>query len=209
MKRNTVRGLSPSCPETPDGKQSRIDVAFDLICPDALFALARVLQEGREKGRTTEGWKSIPTEDHLNHALMHIYGHLGGDRQEDHLQHAFCRLMMAWSTANTLPAKDEPQFKYVYLCYPYKDDPSRRTKEVVVWAARHFDPTIQFIIPHVVMCYMSESADRALILAKCRYLISKCDEVWVPDNDVGLTSGMREELAEADKLMKPIVRADE
>ena len=202
MKRNTVRGLSPSCPETPDGKQSRIDVAFDLICPDALFALARVLQEGREKGRTTEGWKSIPTEDHLNHALMHVYGHLQGDRQEDHLQHAFCRLMMAWSTANTLPMRGPSQFKWVYLCYPYKDDPKGRTRDIKAWARDHFEPHIHFIIPHMMMQYLKEETERDPILKRCMETVSRCDELWVVGNLI--TSGMGLEIGIAKKLGIPV-----
>jgi len=206
MKRNTVRGLSPSCPETPDGKQSRIDVAFDLICPDALFALARVLQEGREKGRTTEGWKSLPVEDHLNHALMHIFGFMQGDRQEDHLQHAFCRLMMAWSVANAEP-RPLGRLKWVYLCYPYKDNPVGRTRDILRWAQDHYDPDIHFLIPHTMMQYMDEETQRDSIMQRCREAAAlKCDELWVIGDD--LTDGMVEEIDAAAENGIPVVRKE-
>lgn len=191
------KGLGPNDPETADGKQTKIDFAFDLVCPQAMLALARVLQEGRERGRTEAGWKSLPTADHLNHALMHVYAHQAGDRQEDHLQHAFCRLMMAWSVENTVPKKEEPQFKYVYLCYPYADKPIVRTAKIVRWAARHKEPHIQFLIPHVVMSYMREDQERELIMAKCLHMVSKCDELWVVGKHVSV--GMLAEMGEADK----------
>lgn len=31
----------------------------------------------------------------MNYSLAHIYGYLAGDEQEDHLAHAFFRMMMA------------------------------------------------------------------------------------------------------------------
>lgn len=201
------KGLGPNDPETADGKQTKIDFAFDLVCPQAMLALARVLQEGRERGRTEAGWKSLPTADHLNHALMHVYAHQAGDRQEDHLQHALCRLMMAWSTANTVPVKEEPQFKYVYLCYPYSDRPAVRTAKIVRWARAHKEPNVQFLIPHVIMSYMSEVSERKLVLEKCRYMVSKCDEIWVIGNHISF--GMLEEVEEADKRGVTIRRMEE
>lgn len=40
-------------------------------------------------------WHSIPLGDHVNHALTHLFAHLAGDVQDDHLEHASCRLLMA------------------------------------------------------------------------------------------------------------------
>ena len=207
MSKFMGKGLGPNDPETSDGKQTKIDFAFDLMCPQAMLALARVLQEGRERGRTEAGWKSISTADHLNHALMHIFAHQIGDRQEDHLQHAFCRLMMAWSVENTLPHKEEAQFKYVYLCYPYADRPVVRTTKIVRWAARHKEPHIQFLIPHAIMSYMREDQERDLILEKCKDMVTKCDELWV----VGLhfSQGMNMEIEEARKKNIPVKWVEE
>lgn len=76
------------------GKQSAIPYAFHLIDSRAIFALAKVLAEGEIKyGK--DNWRKIECESHLNHALMHMYAHLAGDEQDKHLEHAFCRLMMA------------------------------------------------------------------------------------------------------------------
>lgn len=76
------------------GRQSKLSYRFDLIDSKAIFALAKVLREGFEKyGK--DNWRKIGVDDHLNHALSHIYAHTGGDEQDDHIEHAFTRLMMA------------------------------------------------------------------------------------------------------------------
>lgn len=78
------------------GKQSDIEARFDLIDPLALRELARVLHEGAKVyGEGGDNWRRIPVNDHLNHAVAHVYRFLEGDMSEDHLPHAFCRLMFA------------------------------------------------------------------------------------------------------------------
>ena len=89
-------GLSPKDPH--DGVQTMVGYRFDLLPQGALFAAAGVMHEGANKGYAEGGWRGLPTQDHLNHAMGHIVGHLNGDRQEDHLSHAIVRLMMAWET---------------------------------------------------------------------------------------------------------------
>jgi hypothetical protein len=82
------------------GKQSVLDYRFDLIDPLPLFRLAAILGEGALKyGRWN--WRRITLEDNLNHALSHIFAHLAGDTQDDHLGHAFCRLHFAMSMEMT------------------------------------------------------------------------------------------------------------
>lgn len=76
------------------GKQSKLDYRFDLLDVPSLFALAKVLHEGAvEYGENN--WRNISVESNLNHALMHIFAYLGGDKQDEHLEHAFTRLMFA------------------------------------------------------------------------------------------------------------------
>jgi hypothetical protein len=74
--------------------QSHTPCRFDIIPPIALFEVAKVLAEGAEK-YGAYNWKNIDINDHLNHAIQHVYGHLSGDRTEEHLSHAICRLMFA------------------------------------------------------------------------------------------------------------------
>ncbi|QDU61259.1 hypothetical protein Pan216_21130 [Planctomycetes bacterium Pan216] len=95
--------LSPNAPITENEqgrKQSAIDVRFDLLPAHSLFAIAGVLHRGALK--YGEGnWKGIATDDHLNHALTHVFAYLAGDTQDDHLGHAACRMLMAHEMALT------------------------------------------------------------------------------------------------------------
>lgn len=76
------------------GMQSPTYYRFDLMDPKAMFQLGKVLNEGCEK-YGPDNWREIPVRNHLNKALIHIYSFLSGDTQDEHLSHAFCRLMMA------------------------------------------------------------------------------------------------------------------
>lgn len=101
--RGYVRGMGTDAPTTINeqgGKQSKLDYRFDLIDPLPLFKLAEILSSGADKyGKWN--WRRISVEDNLNHALSHIFAYLAGDRQDDHLGHAFCRLMFAISVDMT------------------------------------------------------------------------------------------------------------
>lgn len=79
-------------------KQSALPYRFDLVDPTVLFSLANILAEGSAKYGEWN-WRGIGVGDNLNHALTHIYAYLAGDKQDDHLGHAFCRLMFAKSVA--------------------------------------------------------------------------------------------------------------
>jgi hypothetical protein len=94
---SAILGISPNEPITTNesgGKQSHLPYAFHLLDPKAMFALSAVMHEGAQK-YTRDNWRKIPAEDHVNHALMHMFAWLAGDKQDKHLSHAFCRLMMA------------------------------------------------------------------------------------------------------------------
>jgi hypothetical protein len=56
--------------------------------------MARVMAEGLTNHQEG-GWRNVPLKVHLNHALVHLFAHLAEDDQDDHLDHALCRLMMA------------------------------------------------------------------------------------------------------------------
>ena len=62
-----------------------------------LIRIAKVLQYGADRYEPNN-WRLIPQESHINHALIHLVAHLMGDTQDDHLDHALCRLMMAYAT---------------------------------------------------------------------------------------------------------------
>ena len=74
--------------------------AIDYIESDeakVLVRIAKVLKEGADKYEPNN-WRLIPQEEHINHALIHILAHELGDTQDNHLDHALCRLMMAYAT---------------------------------------------------------------------------------------------------------------
>lgn len=76
------------------GRQSKLTARFDLIPAEPLFDVAVVLGEGAAK-YGVDNWKLIPTNDHLSHALAHIYAYLAGDTSDAHLSHAACRVLFA------------------------------------------------------------------------------------------------------------------
>lgn len=76
------------------GMQSKLEYRFDLVDPYAMFQLAGILDFGAKK-YAPNNWRKLPIDTHINHALAHIWAYQDGDTQEDHLGHAFCRLMFA------------------------------------------------------------------------------------------------------------------
>ena len=72
---------------------------------DILIRIAKVLQYGADRYEPNN-WRLIPQESHINHTLIHILAEIMGDEQDDHIDHALCRLMMAMSTSTS------PDFKY-------------------------------------------------------------------------------------------------
>jgi len=76
------------------GTQTKVPYAFHLMPPQALLEVAGVLKRGAET--YGEGnWSLIPEDEHINHAVGHLYRYLSGDRSEQHLTNAACRLLFA------------------------------------------------------------------------------------------------------------------
>ena len=65
--------------------------------PDALIQIAKVLEYGASR-YSPNNWRLIPEEDHMNHALIHLYALEKEDKQDDHLGHFLTRLMMVYAT---------------------------------------------------------------------------------------------------------------
>ena len=82
------------------GKQSDTPCRLDLIPAVALLEVGKVLKQGADK-YGENNWQLIPRDEHINHALTHLYGFLSGDRSERHLVNAACRVLFAiWSDVN-------------------------------------------------------------------------------------------------------------
>lgn len=93
----TVEGVGPDAPTIVNeagGKQSVSQYRTDLLPPRALLSIAKVLKHGADK-YGDDNWRKIRRKDHINHALTHLFALLAGDAQDDHLEHAACRVLMA------------------------------------------------------------------------------------------------------------------
>lgn len=76
------------------GSQSDSPCRLDLVPAYSILEIAKVLRVGADK-YGANNWRAIPVEDHINHALTHLYGWLAGDRSENHLVNAGCRVLFA------------------------------------------------------------------------------------------------------------------
>lgn len=89
-------GLKPDAPietNAQGGQGSKLDC--DLYpAPRATLAVGARFAKGRAKYEEYN-WKKVTLREHLNHVLNHINGYLAGDRNDDHMAAAGCRMMMA------------------------------------------------------------------------------------------------------------------
>lgn len=93
-----IKGVGPDAETVVNekgGKQSKVEYRFDLVDPQAMFAMCKVLKEGFDKYGSDENWRKIPVRDHLNHLIIHAYAALAGDTSDEHLSHIMCRAMFA------------------------------------------------------------------------------------------------------------------
>lgn len=68
---------------------------YDLVPLAGLDAVAETCAEGAAKYGVGNWEKGIPSSNLINHALLHVFWYLRGDKSEDHLGHALWNLMVA------------------------------------------------------------------------------------------------------------------
>lgn len=108
MKRTTIiYGFGPDAPVIANARGAKqSDSAYKFTDFDACHVLRVAAVSGRgHKKYGPQNYLGIPTDEHIDHALAHIYAFQAGDEQEDHLAHAICRLYFAMAT-DELPADD-------------------------------------------------------------------------------------------------------
>ena len=86
-----------------DIDEDRFIKALRVMYPDLLERIAKVMEYGATKSNNGKGypfnnWRLIPQEEHINHAIIHLYALDRGDTQDNHLDHALTRIMMAVGT---------------------------------------------------------------------------------------------------------------
>lgn len=91
------------------GKQSKLELRYDLIDAIAMKRMARILDHGAKK-YGEQNWRKISKRDNINRAIYHLYQYLEllddptridkedktlRELEEDKLGHALCRVMFA------------------------------------------------------------------------------------------------------------------
>lgn len=113
LERPRVEGVGPdqaTITSANGASQSDIPYHFHTGPLRAWLEMARVQKRGDEK-YGAGNWRGIPIEEHLNHALTHIAAYLVGDRSDEHLVHALCRLGFAVEDECNKEAWDEADRK--------------------------------------------------------------------------------------------------
>lgn len=86
-------------------KEIDIETLANDLCfskPETLLLIAKTMEYGAIKGNKGKGypkdnWRKISEDDHINHALAHLYAAELGDTQDDHIAHFYTRIMMAYA----------------------------------------------------------------------------------------------------------------
>ena len=105
--------LAPDAPVVTNengGKQSHSPYGFHLLPTSAMFAVAELALTGANKYGESFGdrnYVKIPSYEHANHALSHIYAFLAGDKTDDHAVHAALRCLFMVDTKLREEAENE------------------------------------------------------------------------------------------------------
>jgi hypothetical protein len=109
---NIIEGVgvdAPTITNKKGGKQSKMLYSFTSMDPAAMFAIAKVLQQGKEKYGDDENWRNVSVKEHLNHLIIHAYAYLAGDTSDEHLSHIGCRALFALGVDLKLPQEEDEE----------------------------------------------------------------------------------------------------
>lgn len=103
-----------------DGEIDKDDMVSQLIWDkednekrDIVLMIAKTMEYGIGRYKLNN-WRLIPEEEHLNHALIHLFMAEIGNTDDDHIAHFYTRIMMAYATK---PSKEfERGYKALPLC---------------------------------------------------------------------------------------------
>lgn len=103
-----------------DGEIDKDDMVSQLIYDkpdnekrDIVLMIAKTMEYGIGRYKLNN-WRLIPEEDHINHALTHLFMAEIGNTDDDHIAHFYTRIMMAYATK---PSKEfERGYKTLPLC---------------------------------------------------------------------------------------------
>lgn len=80
---------------------------------DIILMIAKTMEYGIGRYKLNN-WRLIPEEDHINHALTHLFMAEIDNTDDDHIAHFYTRIMMAYATK---PSKEfERGYKALPLC---------------------------------------------------------------------------------------------
>lgn len=105
-----------------DGEIDKDDMVSQLIWDkeddekrDIVLMIARTMEYGIGRYKLNN-WRLIPEEEHLNHALIHLFMADIGNTDDDHIAHFYTRIMMAYAT------KPSEEFEIGYKALPLCED---------------------------------------------------------------------------------------
>jgi hypothetical protein len=75
---------------------------YDLLPATAIFAVARVFEEGAKKYESRNFEKGIPLSRYIDSALRHLFKHLEGHRDEPHMAQAGWNILAYIHTATMI-----------------------------------------------------------------------------------------------------------